>query len=88
MECENYVSRLPQDIAIDLRQALRALGVSRYCVVEKVLCAEMQDVAETPVITGPLFVDPASAPLLDQEDREANDAREVEALQRYLRRFC
>ena len=60
------MSRLPQDIAIDITRALRALGVnvSRYDVVAKVLVlestensAEMQGVAETPVITGPLFVD-------------------------------
>ena len=32
-------------------------------------------------------MDPASAALLDQEDRATNDARELEALQRLLRKF-
>ena len=32
------------------------------------------------VITGPLFMDPASAVLLDKEDKATSNAREVEAL--------
>merc|ERR1712013_902839 len=98
MECENCVSRPPQDIVIDITKALRALGVSRYDVTAKVLVLEttedstdLMDVAETPlpepIITGPLFVDPGCADLLDQKDKETNDAHEVEALQRYLRKF-
>ena len=98
MECENCVSRPPQDIAIDITRSLRTLGVSRYDVVAKVLVlettedsAELLDVADTPlpapVITGPLFVDPESAALLYQEDKATNDAREAEALQLYLRKF-
>ena len=76
----------------------RTLSVILCGVVAKVLVlettddsAEMQDAAETllpaRVMTGPLFVGPASATLLDQDEQSTNDAREVEALQRYLRKF-
>ena len=81
-------SRPPQDITVDIT---RALGVSHYGVVTKalVLVKHRQhlrdagrggDAAARAVITDPLFMDPASAVLLDHEDKAIGDAREVEAL--------
>ena len=43
MECDNCVSRPPQDI--DITRPLRALGVSRYGVVTKVLVLAQEDKA-------------------------------------------
>lgn len=98
MECKNCVNRPPQDIVIDITKNLRNLGINRYNVVPVIRVLETTDdsgillelsdtaIAE-PVITGPLFVNVNGDELLNENEREANDKHEVEALQRFLQKY-
>ena len=97
-ECENCVSRPPQDIAIEITETLRTLAINRYSAKAKIYLLEttedsnvLQPVSDTPLpepsIVGPLFANTKGDELLDQEDTATNDAKEVEALQKFLQKF-
>jgi len=98
MECQNCVNRPAQDIVIDISDSLRALQLSRHSVTALILVLEttenestLKPLSETPipepVITGPLFANTAGDEMLSDIAPWRNDQDEVEALQRYLRKF-